>query len=68
VSWALGFLVNEVTQASIRGLLRTTFISREIFVCLLIFAVSLLGLSLIALAQFCKRYSLFKAMMKQTSY
>jgi hypothetical protein len=68
VSWALGFLVNEVTQASIRGLLKTSFISVEIFVCLLLFGLFLLGLSLLAIRNFCKRYLLFRSMMRPTKH
>ena len=62
VSWALGFLVNEVTRVSLLGQLKTNFISDEIFVCLLIFGISLLGLSLMAIRKFRKKYVLFKSM------
>ena len=68
VSWALGFFVNEVSQASILGLLRTSFISVELFVCLVIFGLSLLGLSLMAVRLFTKRYFLFRAMMKSSKH
>lgn len=68
VSWALGFLVNEVTQASILGQLKKSLISTEIFVCLIIFGLFLLGLSVMALRIFCSRYKAFRKMMQQNNH
>jgi hypothetical protein len=65
VSWGLGFLVNEIMQASVWGKLKKSFISTEIFVCLIIFGIFLMTLSILALKQFCSRYSLLKKMKQR---
>ena len=65
VSWGLGFLVNEITQASVLGKVKKNFISTEIFVCIVIFGIFLMTLSILALRQFCSRYSSFKKMMER---
>ena len=64
VAWPLGFLVNEINKYSVAQLDKKSIISTEIFVCLNIFGIFLLSLSLVAVRNFWGRHSAFRKMMK----
>jgi hypothetical protein len=68
VAWPLGFVVNEINRFSAAKLDKKALIQTEMFVCLMVFGIFLLGLSLIAVRNFWGRHTAFRKMRSRSDH